>query len=85
MDARPGGPTPKRQPSPEGLGLNQEDDLSAVGAALNLGLLAPRVFRSEASDLQFIGPFVENVFRPSASVVALAYRDHSSSESESDR
>ena len=27
---------PKRQPSPEGLGLNSEDDLSAVGAALNL-------------------------------------------------
>jgi hypothetical protein len=36
MDARPGGPTAKREPSPEGLGINPEDDLSAVGAALNL-------------------------------------------------
>jgi hypothetical protein len=40
MDARPGGPAAKRQPSPEGLGINSEDDLSAVGAALNLGPLA---------------------------------------------
>ena len=37
MDARPGGPAAKHQPSPEGLGINPEDDLSAVGAALNLG------------------------------------------------
>ena len=37
MDARPGGPAAKREPSPEGLGLNAEYDLSAVGAALNLG------------------------------------------------
>src|SRR5580700_8373291 len=36
-DARPGGPSAKRQPSPEGLGISPEDDLSAVGAALNLG------------------------------------------------
>ena len=36
MDARPGGPVAKREPSPEGLGLNSEYDLSAVGAALNL-------------------------------------------------
>ena len=41
MDARPGGPAAKHQPSPEGLGINPEDDLSAVGAALNLGPLAP--------------------------------------------
>jgi hypothetical protein len=34
-DARPGGPIAKHQPSPEGLGINPEDDLSAVGAALN--------------------------------------------------
>jgi hypothetical protein len=47
MNARPGGPAAKREPSPEGLGLNSEDDLpapacrgSAVGAALNLGPLA---------------------------------------------
>jgi hypothetical protein len=47
MDARPGGPATKREPSPEGLGLNPEDDPpapacrgSAVGAALNLGPLA---------------------------------------------
>ena len=36
MDARSGGPAAKREPSPEGLGLNSEYDLSAVGAALNL-------------------------------------------------
>jgi hypothetical protein len=30
----------KREPSPEGLGLNPEDDPSAVGAALNLRPLA---------------------------------------------
>ena len=33
-DAKPGGPTAKRQPSPEGLGMNPEEDPSAVGAAL---------------------------------------------------
>jgi hypothetical protein len=41
MDARPGGPAAEREPSPEGLGINPEDDLSALGAALNLGPLAP--------------------------------------------
>jgi hypothetical protein len=30
----------KREPSPEGLGLNSEDNLSAVGAALYLGPLS---------------------------------------------
>ena len=40
MDARPGGPIAKREPSPEGLGINPEDDLSAVGAAPNLDPLA---------------------------------------------
>ena len=38
MDARPGGPTAKRKPSPEGLG-SPEDDQSAGGAALNCGLV----------------------------------------------
>jgi hypothetical protein len=33
----PEGRSSKRQPSPEGLGINTENDLSAVGAALNLG------------------------------------------------
>jgi hypothetical protein len=41
MDARPGGPPAKRQPIPGGLGINPEDDLSAIGAALNLRSLAP--------------------------------------------
>ena len=42
MDARPGGPPAKREPSPEGLGINPEDALSAVGATLNLaGELSP--------------------------------------------
>jgi hypothetical protein len=41
MDVRPGGPAAKREPSPEGLGLHSEYDQSAVGAALNLGPLAP--------------------------------------------
>jgi hypothetical protein len=35
VNARPGGPTAKRQPSPEGLGNSTEEDPSAVGAALN--------------------------------------------------
>jgi hypothetical protein len=43
MDARPRGPPAKREPSPEGLGLNPDDNLSAVGAALNLGPLALRI------------------------------------------
>jgi hypothetical protein len=37
MDARPGGPATKREPSPEGLGTNPKGNLSAVGAALNRG------------------------------------------------
>jgi hypothetical protein len=32
----PEGLSSKLQPSPEGLGINPQDDLSAVGAALNL-------------------------------------------------
>jgi hypothetical protein len=32
-ETRPGGPHAKLQPSPEGLGINPEHDLSAVGAA----------------------------------------------------
>jgi hypothetical protein len=39
MDARPGGPSAKRQPSPEGLGINP-DGLSAVGAALTFPILS---------------------------------------------
>jgi hypothetical protein len=39
--ARPRGPTAKLQPSPAGLGINPENDLSAVGAALNLCPLPP--------------------------------------------
>jgi hypothetical protein len=37
----PEGRSSKLQPSPEGLGINPEDDLSAVGAALNLCPLPP--------------------------------------------
>jgi hypothetical protein len=48
MDARPGGPAAKREPSPEGLGVNPEDDLSAVGAALNLGPARTCVIRTGA-------------------------------------
>src|ERR1700733_4209387 len=33
----PEGRSSKREPSPGGLGINPEDDLSAVGAALNRG------------------------------------------------
>ena len=33
----PEGQPTKREPSPEGLGINPEDDTSAVGAALNPG------------------------------------------------
>ncbi|MGB8537926.1 MAG: hypothetical protein WCD57_16010 [Acidobacteriaceae bacterium] len=40
IDARPGGPAVQLQPSPEGLGYQTQADLSAVGAALNLGQLA---------------------------------------------
>jgi hypothetical protein len=34
-DSRPGGPAAKRQPSPEGLGDQFDEDPSAVGAALS--------------------------------------------------
>src|SRR5271156_4587388 len=47
-----GGPAAKREPSPEGLGLNSEHDLSAVGAALNLGPLAPVSLGAQPKDLQ---------------------------------
>jgi hypothetical protein len=53
MDARPGGPVAKREPSPEGLGLNPEGDPSAVGAALNLGPLATVSLGAQPRDLQF--------------------------------
>src|SRR5271170_6189150 len=42
-----GGPAAKREPSPEGLGLDSEYELSAVGAALNLGPLAPVSSRAQ--------------------------------------
>jgi hypothetical protein len=45
-ETRPGGPAAKSQPSPAGLGIDREDDLSAVGAALNLVPLAPVSERS---------------------------------------
>src|SRR5580704_15473254 len=41
MDPRPGGPTAERELSPEGLGINTEGDLSAMGAAPNLNPFAP--------------------------------------------
>src|SRR5271155_4529532 len=41
-----GGPAAKREPSPEGLGLNSEHDLSAVGAALTSGPARTCVIRS---------------------------------------
>jgi hypothetical protein len=53
MEVRPGGPAAKREPSPEGLGLNSEYDLSAVGAVLNLGPLAPVSLGAKPRDLQF--------------------------------
>src|SRR5271156_7159140 len=46
-----GGPAAKREPSPEGLGINSEDDLSAVGAALKPGPLAPVSLGAKARDL----------------------------------
>jgi hypothetical protein len=52
MDARPGGPAAKREPSPEGLGLNSEDDSSAVGAALTLVPLAPVSLVAQPRDLR---------------------------------
>ena len=52
----PEGRLAKRQPSPEGLEINPENDLpapacrgSAVGAALNLGPLAPVSLRADAT------------------------------------
>jgi hypothetical protein len=48
---RPRGPAARRQPSPEGLGINPEDDLSAVGAALNLGPLVPVSFGASRSSV----------------------------------
>src|ERR1700691_3270396 len=41
MDARPGGPVVKTSAQPARAGDQSEDDLSAVGAALNLGPLPP--------------------------------------------
>jgi hypothetical protein len=41
IDARPGGPAAQTQPSPEGLGINRDENLSAIGAALNLDPPAP--------------------------------------------
>jgi hypothetical protein len=54
MDARPGGPAAKRQPSPEGLGINPQDDMSAVGAALNpfpLSSRSPQINATTAPNL----------------------------------
>src|ERR1700677_440202 len=54
MDARLGGPAAKREPSPEGLRINAEDDPSAVGAAQNLGPLAPVSLGAKPSDLRLL-------------------------------
>ena len=61
MDERPGGPAAKLQPSPGGLGINPEDDSSAVGAALNLGLLAPVSIPSEAEG-SAVRPIPSSIF-----------------------
>jgi hypothetical protein len=60
MDARLGGPAAEREPSPEGLGINPEDDLSARGRATKPSPARTCVIRSEAElsrravgDLQF--------------------------------
>jgi hypothetical protein len=57
----PEGRPPKREPSPEGLGLYSEDDLpapacrgSTVGAALYLGPLPPLSLGAQLRDLQFL-------------------------------
>jgi hypothetical protein len=59
MDTRPGGPTAKRQPSPEGLGDNHDDDPSAVGAAPDLSPLPPVSLGAKPNDLQFTGTLLE--------------------------
>ena len=61
VDARPGGPQAKRQPSPEGLDINREDNQNAVGAGLDLGPLAPVAegrSLAQPRDLRF--PFLLN-------------------------
>jgi hypothetical protein len=60
MDARPGGPSAKREPSPEGLGLNPKDDLSAVGAALNPAPARPCVIRSKAEGPAVLSPSIHS-------------------------
>ena len=47
----PAGRSSKREPSPGGLGINSEDDLSAVGAALKPEPAPTVVIRSEAERL----------------------------------
>jgi hypothetical protein len=61
----PEGRQPKREPSPERLGLNPEHDLSAGGAALNLG---PLVSVTDLSRRAVQGPAV----RPSPSTTLQA-------------
>ncbi|MGB8536589.1 MAG: hypothetical protein WCD57_09255, partial [Acidobacteriaceae bacterium] len=55
----PEGRPSKLQPSPEGLGYQSQADLSAVGAALNLGQLASLSLGAKPRDLQFRGPLLE--------------------------
>jgi hypothetical protein len=66
MDARPGGPTAKRQPSPEGWEIDPEQDPSAVGAALNRSSALPVSLGAKPTcpgapwrNLQFRGPTLE--------------------------
>jgi hypothetical protein len=61
MVARPGGPAAKREPSPEGLGLDSDCDLSAVGAALT-SPARTCVIRSEAEGFAVALAVAINVF-----------------------
>jgi hypothetical protein len=54
MDARPGGPAAKREPSPEGLGINPENDLSAVGAAPDRTRISCRASPDTAARVAFV-------------------------------
>jgi hypothetical protein len=70
-NARPGGPTAKCEPSPEGLGINPDDDLpaparsgSAVGAALNLHPLTSVLLGANSGSLnRLYSPLKPEVLR----------------------
>ncbi len=57
---RPGGPTAKRQPSPEGLGNRSEDDPSAGGAALDRSSAAAPKRTKTAKKHQILSNFTKN-------------------------